>query len=316
MPTTPPLGLLEREIQKAKVREILNETEPVLKEIVHYGLALYARCTHTAKRGDENLPILLSYLHLLEMLDAIQVLVSEASIIPSRLQLRSMFEAILTIEYIIKDDSVRRAYAYLVSDINDRLRVYRSLDPKTAVGRDLIRKKERDNIGADMPLLEFPDLAERIEDMEKLLQESPWCYAQEEYLRIRREKNRKPRWHEFYEGPATIEELAIQLNRGFQYEILYRPWSKTAHVADIIRSQILPGEAGEASVRGLRDTGEILDIISFSISFFLAATLMILRHYRPGEKESFAAWYVREVRPIYAKLIPSLPPLEEKLGLG
>lgn len=29
-----------------------------------------------------------------------------------------------------------------------------------------------------------------------------------------------------------------------------------------------------------------------------------------------AAWYVKEVRPIYAKLIPSLPPLEEKLGLG
>jgi hypothetical protein len=61
--------------------------------------------------GDENLVLLQTHHHIAEQLDAIAVLVRASAVESSKLHLRAIFEALLTLEYVIQADTRRRAYA-------------------------------------------------------------------------------------------------------------------------------------------------------------------------------------------------------------
>jgi hypothetical protein len=105
MPTRPPETLFSPNYYKVQVRPLLDIALPVLEEVLAYGLALFGRCSTRPEGGDENLVILLTYQHLLEMFDSITIQLAECAPAPAGLQLRAMFEALLTIEYLTQDRS-------------------------------------------------------------------------------------------------------------------------------------------------------------------------------------------------------------------
>lgn len=163
MPTNPPTGLLDRHMSKALAREWIDVATPMLTEVVNHGVAAFARCSKTAKGADEHLAILMPYIHLVEMIDGVHILLVGAAPTPAQLQLRTVFESLLTIEYITEGDTIRRAYAYLVADIQGRLATYRGMDLKSVEGR---RKQERittDRYAQEMQVPDIPDLAARID---------------------------------------------------------------------------------------------------------------------------------------------------------
>src|SRR3954462_7884587 len=106
---------------------------PVLDTMLRYGLGVLSRCSDEEGCGDDKLAILIAYRHVLEMLDAVAILVGAAAPIPARLQLRSMFEGLLTVEYMISapssTDRLRRCYAYLVCDAHRRIGRLQWFDP-------------------------------------------------------------------------------------------------------------------------------------------------------------------------------------------
>jgi hypothetical protein len=81
--------------------------------------------------------ILFLFYHLIEMVDAVGVLIAELAVAPAQLEVRASFEASLALDFILREDTVRRAHAYLVCDIMERLDFYSSLDPTTVAGREL-----------------------------------------------------------------------------------------------------------------------------------------------------------------------------------
>jgi hypothetical protein len=87
----------------------------------------------------ENLAILLVYRHILEMLDSVNIQVAECAATPAALQLRAMFEALLTLENMTEDKgkTMFRAYAYLYEVELQRKHFYFSQDPSTAEGKHL-----------------------------------------------------------------------------------------------------------------------------------------------------------------------------------
>jgi hypothetical protein len=96
MPTKAPSTLFDPDLARAQVRPLTEKASPLLREILNYGLALFARCSYRPEGDDENLVILLTHRHLLETLDAVNVLVDESAPSPAGLLLRAMFEALLT----------------------------------------------------------------------------------------------------------------------------------------------------------------------------------------------------------------------------
>lgn len=106
--------LLERDLSLAISEQTRRVVGPVLREVVDQGLAVFERCSVTAKGRDEQFGILTPFLHVMEMLDGVEVLLDASAVVPAQVVLRGAFEALLTVEFVTERDTEQRAAAYVV----------------------------------------------------------------------------------------------------------------------------------------------------------------------------------------------------------
>jgi Family of unknown function (DUF5677) len=135
MPTEPFQQLFDPELSKAAAKERIVAAVALIEEIRNYGHALFARCGYRPEGGDENAAILFLYYHLLEMLNAIGILIAESAPNPAELQVRAIFEALISLSFILKADTPIRGHAYLVCAFAERIRFYETLEPSTPAGQ-------------------------------------------------------------------------------------------------------------------------------------------------------------------------------------
>jgi hypothetical protein len=139
MPTNPLPAALDRDIAKVEMSDQIKLACPLLQELVNYATNALQRCNLEVADGneDENVAPLILYRHIIEMTDGIEVLLSQASVTPGIPVLRSSFEAVLQLEYILKDPSeyVRRSLMWMLGFIHDRIAFYERLDPATNRGQ-------------------------------------------------------------------------------------------------------------------------------------------------------------------------------------
>ena len=98
----------------------------------------HKRQTAASGGGNEDLAVLVLYLHIIEMTDGIEALVSRQRPTPAELLLRSSWEALLYIEYIVEKDAdyTRRSLAWTADHARRRLAFYETLDPSTSRGKE------------------------------------------------------------------------------------------------------------------------------------------------------------------------------------
>lgn len=314
MPTKAPTTLLQRELSKAEIQPWLESVIALLEEVVNYGVAAFARCLKTAKGTNESFAILFPYLHLLEMVDGVQVLLAQAAVTPAHLQLRSAFEALLTVEYIAETDSRRRAYAYLVADVRRRLAVYRTIPPNTEQGRRIRERIASDRYVRNMRIPDIRDVPVQISALEEVLDRPYWKEANKSFDDFKKSKKRAAQWYELYGGPSSLEGLASRLKRPAHYDLLYRSWSATAHVGDAVLRQLRSGARDTAMICGIRDTSEFRTVSNLAVAFALSGTRCVLQYYRPEEVSrvsgvpAFTKWYLREIRDRWMKSLEGQPP--------
>jgi hypothetical protein len=303
MPTRAPEGLFSPDHYKVQVRPVLNLALPLLNEVLAYGLALFGRCSTRPDGDDENLAIIMTYRHLLEMLDSVTIQVAECAPSPAGLQLRSMFDALLTIQYISEDKSksVQRAFALLYEVQIQRRRFYSSQKPDTPEGKAVREFIAGDPFSADWKPYDDPDLDEYIREVDVMLERPIIKQIAAEYRRLKKEKKRKPHWYGLYDGPQHVSELAKRLKRGAAYEMLYKEWSERSHSIDAIDRFLTHNTDGPA-VRALRDPTEITANIDFAISFSIDAARCLIDYYRPAERPAFDKWVREEIMPNWKKL--------------
>ncbi|MFH1487120.1 MAG: DUF5677 domain-containing protein [Chloroflexota bacterium] len=295
MPTKPFEPLLHRELSKVLAKEIVDIASPLLRELVDYSTNAFERCqTSLTGRLDEHLPVLASYLHVIETTDGIQVLVENACGIPPIPLLRSSFEAVLAIEYILQDDCQRRSASWMVHYIHQRLNQLETLDSSSPKGRAIVEALATDQMGArfTLPMI---DVSPAAKNLQSLLGDSFYQVAESEYQRVYRSRKRKPAWYSLFHGPMNLRELADRVGRAAQYDFLYRHWSTVSHAADLSRylGRTKDGSPAFASLRRPKDVKEAPGLAA---SIILDATRKVLKEFRGGEEASFRRWYRKEVR--------------------
>src|ERR1700730_4042049 len=194
MPTDPFKQLFYLELSTAAAKDRIDPAVTLLEEIRNYGHMLFARCAYRPEGGDENIAILFVYYHLLEMLDAVGVLVAESAPVPAELQVRAIFEALLALSYILKTDTARRGHAYLVSAFADRIRFYETLDLSTKAGQ-----RYRQAIASDPNCAYMQNPTPRPEAIERLksgLAQPGYAEVYTEYQRVSRK--RPPHWYQLF----------------------------------------------------------------------------------------------------------------------
>ncbi len=80
-------------------KPLIEKASPALQEAINYATTVYERC-RTSKKGstEEAFPVIALYLHIIQMTDSIEVLVSNCCPTPANLLLRSSFEAKLSLQ--------------------------------------------------------------------------------------------------------------------------------------------------------------------------------------------------------------------------
>lgn len=301
MPTQPLESILYRDLAKAKAQGLIEIASPLLCELVNYGTNALVRCaTSTTGEKNEDLAVLSLYRHILEMTDGVKILVSDACAVPAIPLVRSTFEALLSIEYIIETeaDYVRRSLSWLVAYVYDQLKVYESLDASTERGE---RFQEALNEDSSVQDIEMPPQAlvqERIDRLQNLLSEPQFEEIVEEYESLRSPK----RWYRLFGGPSNRRELAHHLDKSAIYDFLYRRWSSVSHAHDFSPFILRTGD-GEGVIRPIRDPAELKNVANFSATFMLTATRKLIGKFRPGE--DLRRWYEDEVRPLYVPIFRS-----------
>src|SRR5437867_3977639 len=105
MPTEPLDDLLSRELAKEDATQINSIASPLLIELVNYATQMIGRCAPLCSReSSQDIPLILLYRHLTEMVDGVQVLLADSSPVPAFLLVRSAFEALLAMDYILEAD--------------------------------------------------------------------------------------------------------------------------------------------------------------------------------------------------------------------
>ena len=301
MPTKPLESILYREPSIAEARKYIDVASPLLKELVNYSTNLFARCGDSAK-GEENEDgsVFSLFKHIIEMTDGIDVHVSQSCAVPAIPLVRSSFEALLAMQYILESDNeyVKRPLSWMANYINDRISQYKLLDPDTQEGRQFRENAKKDSAGSRIDWADIDSTKDEIQSLEKVLARAQFKDVEAERKSQRR---KRPQWYSLFGGPQNLRILAQHLERGAQYVFLYRQWSSVSHAVDFPRFAAIP-EKGERYIERLRNPKRLEEVMRFAPTFILEAIRLMTQKCRPGEMGNFSRWYMNEVQEKY-KLI-------------
>ncbi len=292
MPTKPLETVINRELQITRAQKFLNVATPLFQEFVNYGSNALIRCATSSKRAEnEDLAAFNLYRHILELTDGFEVLIASSCAEPTVPLIRSMFEALLGLEYILESKSsyVQRSLSWLAVYVHKRITFYEMMLEDSSRGKEFRASVRKDKWIKEIPIFPQEKVQNAIDNLKKLLTREQFEIIEIEYLSFKD----APPWYRLFSGPPNILQLAYRLNRHAEYDFLYRYWSANAHAQDFSKF-LAVDPTGDSGIRGLRDVGSLQEVSRFAATFFLEATRIMLLEFRPSEE--FSKYYEAQIR--------------------
>jgi hypothetical protein len=251
----------------------------------------------------ESYVLLLFYRHILEMLDAAEVQIAKSVIDPIIIQLRSSFEALLSMEYIAETDTARRANAFFYCQKLERIRFLKMFSPHSNERKALISDLEScgKEFSKYIKINVQPDAESRIREIQTILEKSEFGEIARELKRIKQEgtssaRSIKPKWYSLFSKCTSLEALAHHLARKVEYQLLYRPWSEVTHSENVL-SYVETTSRGEECFRRLRDAENVFDCFIFMLNIFFDSSEILFKTFRPDDIYEFNRWRGKEIMP-------------------
>lgn len=303
MPTEPIDIYLSRNIESEKLEKVLNHLSDLIEETVNFSTHVFDWCSENVTGKDEKIPIIMSYRQVLELIDAVSILVRNSCIDPCKILLRAMFESTLAIEYILEKKMNQRGMDFMVCYYHDELKFYRRWDPDDSMCKEFRLKLESDKILKNWQILEFPNVGDEIEKRKKIFQLPIYHESELEYQRVKKQLKGTPKWFSLHNGPQNIQELAEYLERGGLYQILYRHWSPVVHGTDLIRGKISLNESGNVGVHPIRLPTNAEEIAKHTVNFALLNMRNYNRYFCPERQHKIDKWYQDNIHGTFMELI-------------
>jgi len=197
----PNLKILNRAQAEADAKDLIDIASPLLKELVDYSTQAYMRCMHAGDTSFEDLPAFVLYLHMMEMTDGIQVMISHSCCEPVVPLTRSSFEAFISLRYLLQDDYERRCLCWLYCDLMERKRVEKMLDPESEQEKELRRILSKELKDVEIPTLSH----EQLNYIRRSVKDPHFAPITQEYERLKKkEKVKRPPWHRLFGGPSDV----------------------------------------------------------------------------------------------------------------
>ncbi len=280
--------ILDRDLARVGVSDLVGITSPLLQEVVNHATHAFARCQldATGEVGVDFAAFIL-YRHIIEITDGIEVLLANSCVTPAIPLLRSSLESSLGLEYILSaspGEYMRRARSWLCVYIHKRLDLYDLVEPD----REVPRKHRK--VGAPRGGIKA-GVAKA--NLAKTLVQPDMAPIEQEYQKLLA-RRKDPAWYSLFSGPSNLRELAKRLEREKEYRNLYKYWSTFSHGGDASAGFSKSSKVGVA-FKALRSPEMLLTFAHLATLFQLRATRLMIEKFRPGE--SLRSWYLDEVKP-------------------
>lgn len=283
-------------------KEVKAELEKLASSIdsaVDFGTHLLKWQADKMQSGDQHLVPILFFRNILELADAISILIKSSSVDPAKPILRSLLENSFGLEYLLEKDKKNRALSYNVWIAHKDLKFYDKLSKKSQVGKQFSGEIKKDKhvkeLKSEDSKIEFAK-----QNSEELLKLPIYQPIEIEYQRTNAIR-KNPKWFALFNGPADVEQLAKRLNHHTLYEIAYRTLSDNVHATDLIKSKLVPNKNGQTDVIQIRFPKDAQNITNHTLNFLLLTYLNFYEKELPDRKSEFTKWYVG-FKPLYKEL--------------
>jgi len=274
-------SIIDRDLSISQAKELIDFISPLLKECINYSSNLIARCFLTSGEREtvKLAPLFLSQ-HMLGLADAIEVLLSQCCVQVVYTILRSLFEANLSIIYML-NDYPRKSIDWMFCYYQENLKLFK----KIAISRQVN---------------EYDDF---IKKLEQKLYEHQFDDVRDEYANLGGKKN----WFSLYRGPKNIYELAESQNKEGMYDSLYKISSSFVHATEIpLLANIKINGVDKSTIRPLREWEGMQVNTIITLKLVCEIDEALLTRFRPQELPEYKKWYIENIRESILKLEKTL----------
>lgn len=280
--------VLPRKIDK-NLEQLLMEFSELIDRVVNFGTHLMKWDADKIRSGDESVPPMLFLRNIVELGDAISILIRSSSIDTCKPLLRSLLENTFGLKYMLEKDTDQRALSYILWNTHRNLKFYNKLLTNTESGKVFKKEIEKDKlIKGSLDIFDKPLLISQRDNAENMLKSAKYIQVESEYKKASVIK-KDPPWYALYGGPRTIEGLAKHLEMHAFYEIFYRSYSGNVHATNIMQGKLIPNSDGSVSFVQIRYPEDAQSITQATINFLRLAfqsfsKIRVPEHYPEFEK--------------------------------
>lgn len=276
--------------QEKNIQKLLNMMGRVIDKFVDRGDEYYNILLAKYELEEEYAPVFSSYMHILNMVDGISIMIKKGATDGIKPLLRSLFETSLYFEYMLKETKLKGVISYQVAYANNEIKTRKMFDHETDSGKNF----------AESFLKEYGHYIESFSENEsnkflyQLLESEPYLSVNNEWKRLKKlKRGNHPNWYNLYSDIRNLKELATYLTKEAKYNFLYKDLSSFLHGSQTMKN--VKSSNGIGVIPGIRNVEGIENYTSFTIE-------IISGIYRLIEPRKFAKWYVEHISDDYKKI--------------
>ena len=290
MGTEPVKTILTREIIEEQNKNLCEENTKFLEEIINFltvTVHKFIKSTKGKFQENENFALPMLLFHLIEISDAIRVLISVGIPYQCAIHLRSLFETHLYIKLILeeKDQFITRSLMWLTFCCHENIETYKKFVNGTY---DEINKNNKIKIPAKY--FEKKAIAiNKINNLENLLKKEHFNKIEKTY------NERKIRnWYNLVDETLnSLRDLSIRFRCEMEYEMVYKQYSKKVHGTDY---QDYVKRMANKNNYILHDREGTSEITGYTSNWLLASIQLIFINFIEDDYELLRNCYIKEIK--------------------
>jgi len=264
----------------------LNQFSQVIKEYVENGMELLTYRINANEILKKDLASYLLFRQILEMGDAIGELIGIGCINASKPLVRSLLEYYFQYSYLLKDNEERKALQFLYKYEMFQLEYFLKLAYPERDG-SFFKKQQKDK---HLKNIDISDEQKKIcinniSNIRKTISSEDYREISIEYKRTEIKKSSRfgkkgkvDKWYELFDGPGSIEGIAVSLEETSLYEQIYRDLSSYIHGLNIVHSNLKSVNENSFGISDLRDVRQMWVIANNSIILIEKSCILFLQH--------------------------------------
>jgi hypothetical protein len=280
--------LLDRERAVADVKTHLHRWIGLIHDVTSYGSNLIPRCfTSSEKKLKDVILIGVLLRQVVAMLDGMDVLLTNGATYAAHLQMRTLFEAAVYIEWILQGDSEKKTDYFYVHNLR-RKRYWAARTQPGLAGAEPFLTMMND---AGVPVTDAAKKSSEqlVKEIDQVLAQPKFAVIDAEFGNQRKKRGREVAWHAPF-GPSSFSAVAREVKRQAYYEIFYSIASGVMHSSSYDQ-HVKIGK--KLTIEPIRWMDQFQPIFHFGLSMAMSAFMATSKAYRP-EDLSFHRKYVEK----------------------